>query len=104
MTAIDYVIHLVLSVILIVGGYQFYFWCRRNGRLAPREFRLAIDERLPYLLLLGLQMVCFLAFPVATPEHWRRYYQRRTLAERFLALVQKLVRVPGTDRAVGHLH
>ena len=125
MNAIDYLIHFVLSVILIVGGYQFYFWCQRNSPVAPREFKLALDERLPYwpswvwiysflyyplilyvnlvtrsarefthvamsyLVLLGLQMVFFLAFPVATPAHWRRYNQRRTLAERFLALVQK---------------
>ena len=125
MNATDYLIHFVLSVILIVGGYQFYFWCQRNSPVAPREFKLALDERLPYwpswvwiysflyyplilyvnlvtrsarefthvamsyLVLLGLQMVFFLAFPVATPAHWRRYNQRRTLAERFLALVQK---------------
>lgn len=44
----DYVIDLVLSVILIIGVYQFYFWCQRNPFAAPREFRLAIDERLPY--------------------------------------------------------
>ena len=125
MTTTDYLIHLVLSVLLIVGGYQFYFWCQRNSPVAPREFKLALDERLPYwpswvwiysflyyplivcvnlvtssarefthvatsyLVLLSLQMACFLAFPVATPEHWRHYNQRRTLAERFLALVQK---------------
>jgi membrane-associated phospholipid phosphatase len=125
MTTTDYLIHLVLSVILIVGGYQFYFWCQRNSPVAPREFRLALDERLPYwpswvwiysflyyplivcvnlvtssarefthmatsyLVLLSLQMAFFLAFPVATPEHWRHYNQRRTVAERFLALVQK---------------
>ena len=125
MPAIDYVIHLVLSVILIIGAYQFYFWCQRNSPAAPRELKLAIDERLPYwpswvwiysflyyplilyvnlvtrsarefthvatsyLVLLSLQMVFFLAFPVATPAHWRLYNRRRTLAERFLALVQK---------------
>jgi membrane-associated phospholipid phosphatase len=170
MTTTDYLIHLVLSVILIVGGYQFYFWCQRNGRVAPREFKLSLDERLPYwpswvwiysflyyplivcvnlvtssarefthmatsyLVLLSLQMACFLAFPVATPEHWRHYNQRRTLAERFLALVQKFdarsnsfpsmhvsvamltalhlapacrirgIRLPGADRALVHLH
>ncbi len=125
MPAIDYVIHFVLSVILIIGGYQFYFWCQRNSPVEPRELNFAIDERLPYwpswvwvysflyyplilyvnlvtrsarefthvatsyLVLLCLQMLFFLAFPVATPEHWRRYNRRRTLAERFLALVQK---------------
>jgi hypothetical protein len=48
MTAIDYAIHLVLSVILIIGAYQFYFWCQRNSPVAPRKLKLGIDERLPY--------------------------------------------------------
>jgi membrane-associated phospholipid phosphatase len=122
----DYAIDLVLSVILIIGVYQFYFWCQRNHVAPPREFRLAIDERLPYwpswvwvysflyyplilylnfilptprqfthvavsyMLLLCLQMAFFLLVPVTTPEHWRRYNQRRTLSERFLAFVQRL--------------
>jgi len=125
MQPIDYAIHLVLSVILIVGAYQFYFWCQRNHLIAPRQMKLGIDELLPYwpswvwiysflyyplilvlnfimdsprqfthmavsfLLLLWLQMVFFVAFPVVTPEHWRQYNQRRTLSERFLAIVQK---------------
>ena len=35
----DYFRHLILSVILIVGGYQFYFWCQRNRVRAPRRCR-----------------------------------------------------------------
>jgi membrane-associated phospholipid phosphatase len=45
----DYIINLLLSVILIIGIYQFYFWCQRNHLARPREFNSAIDERLPYL-------------------------------------------------------
>ena len=125
MQPIDYFIHLVLSIILIIGAYQFYFWCQRNHLIAPRQMKLGIDELLPYwpswvwiysllyyplililnfimdsprqfthmaisfMLLLWLQMVFFVAFPVVTPEHWRQYNQRRTLSERFLAIVQK---------------
>src|SRR2546426_4184905 len=37
MTPADYVINLTLSVILIVGAYQFYFWCQRNHMTAARE-------------------------------------------------------------------
>ena len=44
----DYLIQLVLSVILIIGVYQFYFWCQRNTVVAPRELRMRIDERIPY--------------------------------------------------------
>ena len=125
MTAADYVIDLALSVFLIVGAYQFYFWCQRHQLAQPRELRLPVDDRIPYwptwvwiysflyypvilyanmivespaefthlaisyLLLLGLQMVFFLAFPVATPERWRAQNGRSTHSECFLALVQK---------------
>lgn len=44
----DYAINLVLSVILIVGVYQFYFWCQRNYLAAPRELKLVMDEWIPY--------------------------------------------------------
>ncbi len=125
MTPADYLIHLMLSVVLIVGGYQFYFWCQRHPVFPPREFRSALDERIPYrprwvwiysflyypailyvnaivrsprqfthlvvsyLGLLALQMVFFLAFPVMTPEAWRRVNGGQTLSERFLALLQR---------------
>lgn len=44
----DYAVHLVLSVVLIIGVYQFYFWCQRNPVAAPRQFKLGIDDRIPY--------------------------------------------------------
>lgn len=44
----DYAINLTLSVILIVGIYQFYFWCQRNPLAEPRELKLRIDELIPY--------------------------------------------------------
>ena len=37
MTFADYAVHLVLGAILIVGGYQFYFWCQRNPLRPARE-------------------------------------------------------------------
>ena len=48
MTVWDYGIELTLSVFLIVGGYQFYFWCQRNMLTEPRELRLRIDDLIPY--------------------------------------------------------
>jgi len=48
MKTIDYAINLVLSGILIVGIYQFYFWCQRNHLATPRELKLWIDDRIPY--------------------------------------------------------
>ncbi|OGQ79918.1 MAG: hypothetical protein A3F90_01285 [Deltaproteobacteria bacterium RIFCSPLOWO2_12_FULL_60_19] len=121
----DYVIHLTLSVFLIVGVYQFYFWCQRHQLAEPRELKLPMDEWIPYrpnwvwiysflyypvilyinwvvespgqftriavsyMLLLGLQMAFFVAFPVVTPVSWRSKNGRRNYSERFLAFVQK---------------
>ena len=48
MTSTDYAVHLVLGAILIVGGYQFYFWCQRNPIKPARELRLPLDDRIPY--------------------------------------------------------
>lgn len=126
MALADYVIHLILSVFLIIGVYQFYFWCQRNVIEQPRDFSLAIDERIPYwpgwvwiysclyypmilyinlvvasprdfthlaisyIVLLGLQMIVFILFPVHTPESWRTRDARRNLSERFLAFVQSI--------------
>jgi membrane-associated phospholipid phosphatase len=48
MSAIDYAIDLMLSIMLIIGVYQFYFWCQRNQFAKSRELQLPIDEWLPY--------------------------------------------------------
>ena len=48
MTAADYLVHLTLSVVLIVGGYQFYFWCQRNQLAVPRQLRSPVDDLIPY--------------------------------------------------------
>ena len=121
----DYVIDLVLSGVLIVGAYQFYFWCQRNALFEAREFGSSFDDLIPYvpgwvwvysflyypailyvnlvvnsarqftqvassyMLLLALQLPCFLAFPVRTPHRWRVPPQPRTLSERYLAFVQR---------------
>lgn len=48
MTTTDYLVNLILSAVLIIGGYQFYFWCQRNALAPARELRFPIDERIPY--------------------------------------------------------
>lgn len=48
MRTADYAVDLILSVFLIVGAYQFYFWCQRHPLLPPREFRVGIDDSIPY--------------------------------------------------------
>jgi len=44
----DYLIDLLLSLILIVGVYQFYFWCQRNPLAPMRQFATRWDEAIPY--------------------------------------------------------
>jgi membrane-associated phospholipid phosphatase len=48
MSTADFAAHLFLGAILIVGGYQFYFWCQRNPLRAARELRLPLDDRIPF--------------------------------------------------------
>ncbi len=46
---VDLVANLVLSVILIVGAYQFYFFTQRHRLRTPRVFHSSIDERIPFV-------------------------------------------------------
>ncbi len=48
MTTTRLLIQLILSVVLIVGAYQFYFWCQRNPLFEPRELSSWLDERIPF--------------------------------------------------------
>ena len=48
MRSIDYVINLLLSLMLIVGVYQFYFWCQRNPLAPARQLGTQVDECIPY--------------------------------------------------------
>jgi membrane-associated phospholipid phosphatase len=45
----DHLVQLVLSVFLIVGVYQFYFWCQTNPlSIEARGLRARFDDRIPY--------------------------------------------------------
>lgn len=45
----DHVAQLIISVFLIVGVYQFYFWCQKNPLSArTRLLRSPVDDRIPY--------------------------------------------------------
>lgn len=48
MEPMNYVVHLLLSIVLIIGGYQFYFWCQRHVFFEPKELRLPIDDLIPF--------------------------------------------------------
>ena len=65
----DYVIHLTLSVFLIIGVYQFYFWCQRQQLARPRELKLPIDDWIPYRPN-WVWIYSFLYYPVILCINW----------------------------------
>ena len=73
----DYAVNLVLSVLLIVGVYQFYFWCQRNHLAAPRELRLRFDDWIPYwpswvwiYSCIYYPLILYLNFVMESPRHF----------------------------------
>lgn len=69
MSTADYAVNLTLSVFLIVGVYQFYFWCQRNHATEPRELRLPIDDMIPYRPN-WVWVYSFLYYPVILLLNW----------------------------------
>jgi len=65
----DYAIHLTLSVFLIVGVYQFYFWCQRHQLARPRELRMPIDDWIPYRPH-WVWIYSFLYYPAILYTNW----------------------------------
>jgi membrane-associated phospholipid phosphatase len=75
--SLDLVIQLFLSVILIVGVYQFYFWCQRNHLTKPHQLRLPIDDAIPFhprwvwiYSCLYYPVIVYLNFVTASPRHF----------------------------------
>jgi membrane-associated phospholipid phosphatase len=77
MSTSDYAIHLVMTVFLIFGVYQFYFWCQRHPQVAPRKFAAALDNRIPYwpvwawiYSFLYYPAIVYLNWTVSSPRHF----------------------------------
>lgn len=75
----DYIINLVLSGVLIVGAYQFYFWCQRNAPFEARELGSFIDDLIPYAPrwvwvygLLYYPAILYLNFALESPAQFTR--------------------------------
>ena len=66
---IDRVIQLVVSVFLIVGVYQFYFWCQCNPLAPARELKLPMDDLIPYRPR-WVWIYSFLYYPVIVAINW----------------------------------
>jgi membrane-associated phospholipid phosphatase len=69
MPVADRIIQLVISVFLIVGVYQFYFWCQRNPLAPARELRLPVDDLIPYRPR-WVWIYSFLYYPVIVAINW----------------------------------
>ena len=65
----DYAIHLTLSIFLIVGVYQFYFWCQRHQLAQSRQLRFPIDDWIPYRPN-WVWIYSFLYYPVILYINW----------------------------------
>ena len=98
MTAVDYVVNLVLSGILIVGAYQFYFFTQRHPLRPARVLHSPLDEKIPFVAwwswvysFLYYPAILYLNWllPVSTPPHWRSVNTGKTASEKFLLFVQK---------------
>lgn len=77
MSLLDHIIGLILSIFLIVGVYQFYFWCQRHHVTRPREFKLPLDDAIPFWprwvwIYSGLYypVIVYINFITASPRHF----------------------------------
>lgn len=73
----DLVIQLALSVILIIGVYQFYFWCQRNHVTTPRQLRSRLDDAIPFrpawvwiYSCLYYPVIVYINFVSESPRHF----------------------------------
>lgn len=69
MSNFDRTLQLIVSVFLIVGVYQFYFWCQKNPLNQAREFRFSIDDFFPYRPR-WVWIYSFLYYPVIVAVNW----------------------------------
>ena len=77
MTLADHLIHLTMSVFLIFGVYQFYFWCQRQTWRPTVRFRNALDEAMPFwpvwawvYSFLYYPAIVYLNWVVGSPRHF----------------------------------
>jgi membrane-associated phospholipid phosphatase len=73
----DLVIQLAMSVILIIGIYQFYFWCQRNQVGKTRQLRSRLDDAIPFqpswvwiYSCLYYPVIVYINFVTSSPRHF----------------------------------
>jgi membrane-associated phospholipid phosphatase len=79
LSALDIGVDLILSVVLIVGAYQFYFFTQRHLLRTPRHFHFALDERIPFqpgwswvYSFLYYPAILYLNLVATSPGHFTR--------------------------------
>lgn len=79
MQPLDIGVDLILSIVLIVGAYQFYFFTQRHLLRTPRHFHFAIDERIPFrpgwswvYSFLYYPAILYLNLVATSPAHFTR--------------------------------
>jgi membrane-associated phospholipid phosphatase len=78
MSPFDRVLQLIVSIFLIVGVYQFYFWCQRNPLAPARELPSRVDDLIPYRPR-WVWIYSFLYYPVIVAVNWSVHSPREYL-------------------------
>lgn len=73
----DLLVQLAMSIVLIVGIYQFYFWCQRNHLTKPRQLRSRLDDAIPFrpswvwiYSCLYYPVIVYINFVTESPRHF----------------------------------
>lgn len=48
MTPFDRILEVVITIVLIIGGYQFYFWAQRQRIYKPRYLTTRVDKMISF--------------------------------------------------------
>jgi membrane-associated phospholipid phosphatase len=64
-----FIIHLILSIVLIVGTYQFYFLTQRHQFSPIRTFKFSWDEKIPFIAWWSW-VYSFLYYPAILLLNW----------------------------------
>ena len=92
MTAVDYVVNLVLSGILIVGAYQFYFFTQRHPLRPARVLHSPLDEKIPFVAWWSW-VYSFLYYPAILYLNWLMADSRQFVMTAFSFLVLLFVQM-----------
>ena len=86
MTAVDYVVNLVLSGILIVGAYQFYFFTQRHPLRPAQVLHSPLDEKIPFVAWWSW-VYSFLYYPAILYLNWLMADSRQFVMTAFSFLI-----------------